>query len=746
MRITLTFVASVFSAAMLFGQGGKLKRANNYYNTLAYALAAQEYESLLGSEVDSPQMKARLAHCYFEIGNTQQAETYYAQMITSGQAGSEDVYHYAQSLKENGKYAESDQWMLKYAEMEPNDARVTEFRQKLNYLELIEKQGVHFSVKTLAVNTPYSDFGGYPSVDRQRIYFVTSRDEKVMVNKTWGWNAGRFLDLYSGTPATDQQISEPKLMTRRVNTEFHEGPLCFSGDGRKVYFTRNNLLKGVQRVDQDGIQNLKLYIADVAADGSWTNEREFVYNSREYSVGHPTLSADGQYLYFVSDMPGGIGGADIYRAQVMTDGTFGKPENLGKTINTEGQDMFPWLNSEGHLFFSSDGHTGLGGLDIFVMIPDGRGGGKVLNVGKPVNSQKDDFAFTMNKDNATGYFSSNREGGAGDDDIYAYTLTKPFRVSLVVEGIALEKGTNKPLPLADVELRDAAGTPIGTVKADAGGNYRFSLEPDKDYTIAAKQKDYFDNRVSLTSKNLPEGTEKLEKNIELEKDPGLALYALVTDKKTGNPLEGVKMIVTDNMTGKEFITTNTPATGDAVKGIADKKIGDRLSYNIVLTKEGYLSKTVTFNAQITQPGVINVSNALDLSLEKLDAGMDLAKLIDIKPIYFDLNKYVIRPDAAKELDKIVKIMNEYPTMEVELGSHTDCRGSMAANATLSDNRAKASATYIQSRITNPQRIYGKGYGETKLKNGCACEGPVKSTCSETEHQENRRTEFIITKM
>lgn len=747
MKQFIVVIVLFFVGFTTFAQSGKLKRADNYYKTLAYAPAAAEYEALLGSEVDSPQLKAKLAHCYFQMGNTVKAEEHYASMVQTEQASGDDIYNYAQSLKENGKYTESDFWMNKFAAKNQNDVRATEFLSKQNYLDLIENQGVHFSIKSLTVNTCKTDFGGYPSVDQKSIFFVTSRTNRSFVSNVWSWNNASFLDLYSGQTNPEQEILNPELITRRVNSRYHEGPLCFSADGKHVYFTRNNVSKGKKRKDEQGIQNLKLYIADILADGSWQNEKEFSLNSRDYSVGHPCLSPDGQYLYFASDMPGGVGGADIYRVSVATDGSFGKPENLGKEINTEGQDMFPWMSQEGYLFFSSDGRVGLGGLDIFVMIPNANGDvSKVLNVGKPVNSQKDDFAFTMLNDGKNGYFSSNREGGQGDDDIYAYQLIKPFKVDLFVAGIVTQKGSGVILKNAELLLQNEKGEILATLKSDENGAFSFPIEPDKDYQIVAKQTDYFDDKSVFSTKNLPDGTEKVQQDIDLEKDPGLALYALVTDGATKDPLEGVNIVIVDNVSKSVLIDQTTGASGDALKGLSEKKVNDQLSYTISLSKQGYLTKTVQFATKITQPGVINVHEKLDLTLDKIEAGLDLATIIDIKPIYFDLGKSIIRKDAAIELDKIIKVMNDYPTMEIELGSHTDCRGSIASNEALSDKRAKASAAYIQSKIKNPERIYGKGYGEAKLKNDCGCEGPVKSKCSEEAHQENRRTEFIIIKM
>jgi outer membrane protein OmpA-like peptidoglycan-associated protein len=220
----------------------------------------------------------------------------------------------------------------------------------------------------------------------------------------------------------------------------------------------------------------------------------------------------------------------------------------------------------------------------------------------------------------------------------------------------------------------------------------------------------------------------------------------VTDAESGSILQGAQVTITVPASGNGILAGTTNEEGRVDSGLENVKIGDQLKINVTISKEGYLTKTVDVTLNITQPGVINIHEMMDASIGKMEVGVDLATLIDIKPIYFDLGKSLIRKDAAKELDKIVKVMNDYPTMVVELGSHTDCRGSIASNSALSDRRAKASAEYIKARITNPERIYGKGYGESQLKVDCPCEGTVKSTCPESEHQKNRRTEFLIIKM
>jgi outer membrane protein OmpA-like peptidoglycan-associated protein len=743
----LLFLIGIIASLNTFGQSGKLQKADNYFAKLAYSYASTIYEELLGSEVESPEMLGKLAICYYNLNKMDLAEVSFAKMIQTPAVTKEHIFLYAHALKQNGKYDESDSWMNKFNDLSASDKRAISFISNPSYLDQIEKQGAHFTISNLASNSPVADFGGYPGTIAGTAFFVSSRKKSIPIQNEWSWDSKRFLDLYSASIDQNKDFQSIEPITKKVNTRFHEGPLCFTNDGKTVYFTRNNISKVSAKKDQKGIQNLKLYCADISADGKWINERELPFNSKDYSVGHPTLSADGKTLYFVSDMPGGYGGADLYSVNIKPDGSFDFPKNLGGQFNTEGHEMFPWMNNEGYLFFSSNGHIGLGGLDIFVMIPNKNGEfDKLMNVGMPVNGQNDDFAFTMNSDNLTGYFSSNRSEGKGGDDIYSYTLIKPFKINFTLSGTVTDNNTSEILPGALIELKDKDGNIIAFTNADDKGNYFFELEPEMEYQIAVSKDDYFDNSGMISTLNKDESASEMYLDLALEKDPGLTLHCLITDQKSGLPLDQVYLTITDEITGNKFLEVVTETSGDALKAIFDKKIGDDVKYTIEISREGYLSKTVNYIAKIEKPGVIEVQEAIDLSMTKMDVGMDLSKLIDIKPIYFDLGKYAIRPDAALELDKIVKIMNEYPSMVVELGSHTDCRGSIASNATLSDNRAKASASYIQARITNPERIYGKGYGESKLITNCPCEGTVKSTCPESEHQKNRRTEFLIIKM
>jgi outer membrane protein OmpA-like peptidoglycan-associated protein len=741
-NIFYTLSAAILLTGALNAQSARQKKADKYYEDFAYVKAASMYEALAQKNLANDQSLKRLADSYNHTGNYLKAEEWYARLYKENKASAEETYSYAQVLKANGKDVEAEQVMQKFHDLNTRDSRALEYEKKKPELAKLKADKPYFTVAGIQGNSAEADFS--PTFWNDKVLFVSGRNPSLANVTLHTWNNKPFLNLYTATKDGSNNLTEIHKFAGSVNTKYHEGPSVFTKDGKTLYFTRNNYFKHKYKNSTKGVNMLELYRA-VNKDGNWVQEKLNIDND-EYSVGHPALSADEKILYFASDMPGGLGGTDIWKASINADGSIGTPVNLGSPVNTEGNEMFPFISAvDGTLYFSSNGHLGFGELDVFAAPLDKSNAySKVMNLGVQVNSGKDDFGFVLDKSGNFGYLSSNRDGGAGDDDIYAITSVRPLRQTYIVKGVVYEKGTSTPLANAKIAFKDANGNLLDTITTDPSGAYDFEVEPQLNYTLTGAKEKYLNDKNKFNTNELGEKTE-LTKDLYLEKDPGLSLYALITDAKTARPLEGVKVSIEDEITD-ETINYTTPAAGDFRKPLSGKKMGDDIIYLIKLEKQGYLTKTIAFSKKVDKPGEIKVHEALDLTMSKLEIGGDLAKMINIKPIYFDLGKYTIRSDASTELDKIVKIMNEYPTMVVELGSHTDCRSSMASNMKLSDNRAKASAEYIKKRISNPERIYGKGYGETKLLNGCACEGAVKSKCSEADHQMNRRTEFIIVKM
>lgn len=736
----LLLICIITCATFSFSQNRKLKKADQYFNKLSYVAAIPIYEGLLDTKMDSPRMEANLAFSYYQIGDMKKAVAYFQLAFSKGtDLSSEYMFYFAQALKQTGNYSESDKWMANFSQKNSTDLRAVSFNESPNYLSNINEKEEHVSIQIANFNSIYSDFGGYNFSKQQQLIFLSAR-KGTLTRNTWSWNGENYLNYFSVNSQTSKVSVAGNI--KKLNSDYHEGPLCFNNDESIVYFTRNNLAKGKSKRDANDIQNLKIYYAVVSKEGSFSDIKELSVNSTSYSVGHPTISPDGKLLYFVSDMPGGFGETDIYKAAILADGNIGNPENLGAKVNTNGNESFPFVAANNQLFFSSNGHIGLGGLDIFVADISTEGiVSTIQHGGKLLNSCRDDFGFVLNKELTSGYFSSNRDGGVGGDDIYQFQITKPFVFKTIINGVVADKNSGKPVPFALVKIYDENNNLIASTTTDENGNYSFVLPPNSSYKMSVNSNG-FESKQTIIDEN----NDLSAFNIELEKPQVLGISCLVNDIKTKKPIEGVKIVIKDKNTNKTLSTTLTNNNGAIQSPLDQIKIGDVVTVEIIVSKQGYLTKRMTKEVVFTQNGFVDLSQDVNLDISKLAVGMDLSSVIDINPIFFDYSRYDIRKDAAIELNKIVALMNDNPTLVIELGSHTDCRGPIAANMKLSNNRAIASANYIKSRISNANRIMGKGYGESKLKNGCACEGAVKPTCSEEEHQKNRRTEFVITKL
>ena len=728
MKFSIAFILLALHLGAMAQTSSKEKKADQLFDHFSFYPAIDRYEKLDTLSTDGLR---KLAESY---RNTQQPElsaTAYASLVNANAANSEDLFQYASVLREAGQYDQSARWMEKFHAQAAQDKRAESFEKESANLPGLLKDEGRFVITHLDINTAEQDFG--PAYYKDQVVFGSTREMVSGVALRYNRTTKPFLDLYSASKE-GEQLSNPQAFNKSINKKFHEGPASFSADGKFIAFTRNNY----EGKSSDGTIKLKIFFSTQDEEGVWSEPLPFKLNSSEYSVGHPALSADGRRMYFSSDMPGGYGGADVYRVDRMDDGIWGEPTNLGPVINTEANELFPFFQEEERvLFFASNGHFGLGGLDIFVAQDAGNNTfSKVLNAGSPLNTRFDDFGIIVDQQMASGYFSSNREGGKGDDDLYALKITKPFRFGKVIKGVAKDPD-GLVLAGVQVELKDASGKVIQTATTGPEGRFQFAAEPDLDFALSGTKSDYFDGKNTASTRT---PKDEIIADLELEKDPGFSIYALVTNKKTGEPLPGVQLTIADLLHGQSESLV-TPESGDFRKALSGVRLNDKGEYVFTLAKEGFFTKTLNYKETFNRPGQYDLHVVLDFSMDPVVD--DLSKLVTINPINFDLNKYNIRPDAATELDKIVSIMNQYSSMVVELGAHTDCRGSVKYNEQLSDNRAKASAAYIKERISNPDRIFGKGYGESRLLNGCACEGAVKSTCSEEEHQLNRRTEFKV---
>ncbi|REE80664.1 outer membrane protein OmpA-like peptidoglycan-associated protein [Lutibacter oceani] len=636
-NIGILFVAFVLISTSVFGQTAKQKRAERQFNDFSFVKAINTYEKLIDTSFNKFYAMRKLGDAYIMLRQPEKALPIYKEVVKQENVPSEYYLYYAQALRANGDYEASKKWMKKFKESgNEQDLRVKDFFKNDDLASAIFNASEKNTLQKLNINTKFNEFGAVEL--NNEIIFSSSRDEGVSVKRLYAWDKQPLLDLYK-VSKEEASVEATKQLEGNVNTIHHDGPATFNSDGTKMYFSRNNYFEAKKINDEKGIMHVGIYSADLV-NGKWENIKPSNLNNPNYIVYHPSLSEDGKKLYFASDMPGGIGGTDIYVSDVLEDGTLGKPVNLGNVINTEGNEAFPFIyNAEDILYFSSDGHVGFGLMDVFAAVKgENNSIVNVINLGEPINSKKDDFAYYLSKDGFKGFISSNRKGGEGGDDIYAFTRIPP----LTLKGQIFDAVNNEPVVGAKVLLTRENGEELAYFITKEDGAYEHLIPRDEKFVLKGSKEKYQDVSKNFSSFGL-------EKEKEIIVDLNIPM----------KPIE-----------------------------------------NVVI-------------------------------------------LADLETIYFDLDKYNIRPDAAIELDKVVALMNKYPGMVIRLESHTDSRADDDYNLVLSNNRAKSTYKYIISKGIDASRITKyEGFGETQLVNKCS--NNVK--CSEADHQLNRRTEFIIIKM
>ena len=617
-------------------------KADRLYNAFNYTKAIPYYEKLASkNNKHAAYAMHRLGDSYRLTGNFEEAARWYSNAIAIDTTCPDVYFNYGQSLRSIGKYEEAAAIFRKYAQLKPGDPRGKLFAQYS--LEVNKWEEPEFDYELLnaeSLNTPYADFS--PVYGKDGVIFTSDRMARAGA-KRYGWTGAYYLDLFSA-PLKKEAGKEfptpgsPSLYAASLSQPYHDGPASFSSDFNTIYFTRVTRKSGELDSTRYYTNKLKIYSSKNEGGNKWSNPEPFYLNSEAYSVGHPALTNDGKTLYFVSDMPGGHGGTDIYRVK-QTDNGWGPAENLGETINTFGNEMFPYIHEDKVLYFSSDGLPGLGSLDVFKSTIGEGTFSKPVNLNAPVNSPADDFGIVINANGKEGMISSNRAGGKGEDDIYLITIKERLPDSVLIAGYVKDKASLEVLANSTVFAYNLKTNEVLVLKTDEKGYYEMWAKPGTSYSIKGMK-----NGFSADCLNL------------------------AIEPKT------------------------------KVKGMDNR----------------------------------------DLLLGKYAVD----QIFRLENIYYDFDKWNIRSDAAVELDKVVAFLNDNPDITVELGSHTDSRGSFKYNERLSDRRATSAVEYIIKTGISNKRITAKGYGETQLVNRCS-DGVQ---CTDQEHQDNRRTEVKITGM
>lgn len=609
-------------------QEGKVKKANKDFDRFEYIDAQEIYLKVVEDGYKSAQIYENLGDTYYWNSDYDNAAKWYSKLMIEFPNDTSPIYFYraSQTFKSINDSVKAEKYLQMYVD-KSGDSGI---------LSVINTESVSYDVtlEPVSVNTSFSEFG--PSFyKKNQVVFATARsgNEGDKIHK---WMNQPFTDLYVATIDERGNLTNAVPLAGDVNTKFHETSPTFTKDGKTMYFTRNNFIDGKKGKDDNKTIRLKIYKATLGDNNQWGDIVELPFNNPNYSIAHPALSPDEKRLYFAAEIPGSLGMSDIWYVDILGDDNYGEPVNLGPEINTESRETFPFISASNTLYFSSDGRNGLGGYDVFSYSLNEENA-TLVNLGEPVNSNKDDFGFILNEETRRGYLSSNRGSDEGSiaDDIYTFLE----ECLITISGNVYDEVTNEPLPGATVTLYDKDNNIIESYIVGETATFSFVADCESQYNIRA-------------SKDLYESYEKF----------------LTTQNKTG--------------------TLKVP-----------------------------------------------------MPLKPMDPcpANDLGCRLILQPIYFDFDKYSIRPDAEIELAKILTAMREYPQLKIHIESHTDSRASHDYNMTLSNNRAKATMDWLVKKGIDKSRLSSKGYGETQLQNRCS-DGVE---CTEEEHQLNRRSMFII---
>lgn len=642
-RLHIYLAITTILCNTIYAQKAKIASANKNYNNYAYVDAIQTYERIALKGYQSAEIFEKLGNAYYFNSDFDKAAQWYEKLYQmKNELAPEYYYRYAQSLKAVGKEKEAAQVLSKFENKSGNDSRAKRLKNNTDYLEDIKANVGMYTIENAGINSKFSDYGS--AVVDNKLVFASARDTGGVGQHKHAWTGEHFTNLYAAGVDGELVPTNPQRYDANVNSKYHEATPVFTKDGNTMYFTRNNYLDGKKGKDANKVTMLKIYKATLVQN-RWSKVTELPFNSDNFSTAHPALSPDEQTLYFASDRPGTLGQSDLYKVAINSNGTFGEPINLGPEINTEGRETFPFVTYDNQFYFASDGHPGLGGLDIFTakINPDGSFS-EVENDGPEVNSPKDDFGYYRDSETNKGFFTSNRAGGMGSDDIYRFTSKN--RCKQFLKGTITDDYTKEVIAGAGITLLNKQYKIIGETTTDALGNYTFAIDCRRTYSVRASKKEY---------------------------------------------------------STKESKVKIAPTSGETT-----------------------------------------VDLQLESTLCRVVVGDDLGKCFGIKMIYFDLDKSNIRNEAALDLEKILDVLQQNPTMKLDIRSHTDCRQTAKYNMALSDRRAKSTIAWLVSKGIDKSRLTGKGYGESQLVNECGCEPTNASTCTEEQHQMNRRSEFIIT--
>jgi outer membrane protein OmpA-like peptidoglycan-associated protein len=483
------------------------KTGNKHYNNIAYSKAATSYEKALKSK-NIPDARMKLADCYRKLNNSLRAEENYAQAVSLPEAKAIHKFYYAQALMQNGKCSEAQKWLNEYLSENPNDQVAKNMVASCNAQSKLMIDSLLYSVSQLSMSTPGSEFAAV----RYKDGIVFTGEKQTGKSKYSPYTGRPYYSLYY-SKLENNKWGKAEPLNENVNKKLHNTTAIFTRDGNTMFYTANNLAGKKSLNDSLGTTQFSVQRASLQND-KWTSTEMLPFTSREFSTGHPSLSDDGSTLYFVSDMQGGMGGTDIYMVK-FENGSWGNTVNLGTTVNTSGNEMFPSINGN-TLYYSSDGLVGMGGLDIYKTKYENSTWSTPVNMGYPVNSTRDDFSFMPDSASAaTGYFSSNRNSETGTDHIFSF-VRKEYQ--FIIDGMAVEKDSDKPIAGATVTLVNKTSGTRESVTTGDDGTFTFRLNPESEFTVEGSKEKYFKNSADVSTVD-KHASENMVVHMRLEVEP-----------------------------------------------------------------------------------------------------------------------------------------------------------------------------------------------------------------------------------
>jgi len=706
-----------------------LLKANYLYAHLAYHDAISYYQKVAPS-LNDPVALSNFGDCYRLTKEPQEANKWYAKAVLLNGCPEETWLHYAQTLMNVGDYTQAMTYIKQYQTANTDDRRAANMIASCENIAKLKSKIPAGSIQLMVFNTDRSEFG--PALRKNDLFYTCDTIEKGNA-KTDNWTGEPFYNIYSINCNMSGSCTMQKELLGKTNIKYHDGPCTFSKDGNTMYFTRTSYVKKLLTqgpiADKNNIVHLEIMIAtdyDEAA-GKYKKVTPFKYNNRNYSVAHPAVSKDGNMMLFTSDMKSGEGGTDLYYCLRTSDGNWTSPKSAGININTEGDELFPNLDDNNTLYFASDGHVGYGGLDIYKATWDKTTEtfSTPVNMGMPLNTSYDDMSLVFTDNGAMGYFASDRPAKDKGDNIYSYS---PQSLYLSVTGI--DSFTNMPIPNFNLTLRNPNDS--SNLTANSNGKVFTQLYPQVPYTAVASAFNYHPKVIDISNVTGKKATDTIYATVKLTSDATISLNVVVYDRSTRLPLENPTVVF--HKSGDRTADTAQLTTGAAYHATLDA--GN--NYQVFAMKENYYGNEKMISTKGITPKAGSVSIVDTLFMKKLKIG----EVYKIDNIYYDYNKANVREDAKPSLDRLLSILNQYPNMKIQVNSHTDCRGADKYNMKLSDARAHSVITYLQQRGISAERLKFKGYGESSPVYKC----PKCEQCTETEHQENRRTEFMIIAM